>query len=63
MNTCPACKYTYGYDPDNDYELTEGEKFLAIQQEFLIVDEHTPYPNTTVQLLVCPKCSCVLARQ
>jgi len=60
MNTCPACKYKEGADPEQRYEHVGDEEFSEIQREFIIRESfHEPWRPTTTYLIICPKCGCV----
>ena len=60
MNTCPACKYKEGADPEQRYEHVGDEEFIEIQQEFTKRESlHEPWKPTNIHLSICPKCGCV----
>ena len=58
MNTCPACKYQEGADPEQDYKHVGDEEFVMIDQLFVIRQDLNWY-SPTCRLHICPKCGCV----
>ena len=59
MNTCPACKYKEGLDPEQRYEHVGEEEFEKISQQFIVTEtSNWGYPHTAY-LYICPKCGCV----
>ena len=59
MNTCPACKYKEGLDPEQRYEHIGDETFERIEQLFVVDNARYERQPRTVSLYICPKCGCV----
>jgi len=55
MNTCPACKYKEGADPEQRCEHVGDVEFEKITQPFVVYDDRC----SAVYLYICPKCGCV----